>query len=197
MKKKTKFGLAITLAGAIIGCLGLGSANNSAEAQVTYQPPYISYAAKFVCGPMSNDTTTTGSTLDVVKGMYTTAINIHNPYLKDVIFYKKAVIADAERRHNNGIISNIVQEPLGPDGARYVDCTDIRSLFPAGTNIPKHIEGFLVIIVPIDATGRVTELDVIGKYTARHRNSAGGVSDVNTDVESIDIEKVWPTHVNQ
>ena len=148
---------------------------------------YTVYSAKFSCGKGVED----DISMDVVKGQYATAINIHNPNGQTVAFTKKAVIALAERNTNVGSISPTVDESLIADQAMYVDCKDIRSLFPATVKLPSHIEGFLVISVKYPTTGTVPELDVWAKYTARHRTSAvSGADPTNTDVESINVVEV-------
>jgi hypothetical protein len=140
----------------------------------------LSYAAKFVCGPLGTDQ-------DVVKGVYATTINIHNPQFMAIPFMKKAVVALAERSTTPGQISQKWPEQLAPDAAMGVDCRDIRELFVPPIPTTKHFEGFLVIEVPPTPQGAHLELDVVGKYTARHRTGAGGLADVTTDVESIDV----------
>jgi hypothetical protein len=185
IKKRSVSGLALTIS--ILGITGLWMVTGVQTVKAQLQPPYLSYAAKFVCGGI-------GSDVDVVKGLYATAVNIHNPQPRGVKFLKKAVIANAERSPR-GPISQVVTESLEPDQAMFVDCRDIRSLF-GGVLLPAHIEGFVVIMVPPDATGFMAELDVVAKYTARHRND-GSPPTVATDVESIDIEEVQPKRIGQ
>ncbi|MBI5192043.1 MAG: hypothetical protein HZA08_01220 [Nitrospirae bacterium] len=200
MNKKGKLALSLTLAGTLIGLLGVVTPSSAVDpsAAVVINPPYLSYATKFVCGSTPNPSTATIEGTDVVKGMYKTAVNIHNPQAKRVDFFKKAVVAFPERSTTKGPISNIKQEFLDSDQAMEVDCQDIRSLFPSGVTLNTHIEGFVVIMVTPDAaSGMVRELDVWGKYTARHRNNASGIPDVTTDVESIDIIQVQPIRVAQ
>jgi hypothetical protein len=144
------------------------------------QQQIVSYAAKFVCGVTSPD-------VDVVKGFYRTAINIHNPHFFPVRFRKKAVEARPERETARGRISPYHREVLGPDEAMYVDCDDIDLLFgiPPSPN-RAHWEGFVVLeVIPETGLPRPS-LDVVGKYTARP--IAGGVS-------SEDIERVTPKEI--
>jgi hypothetical protein len=163
------------------------------QAQTTLQPPFMSYAAKFVCGVQKTDA-------DVVKGDYATAINIHNPQaIATVAFVKKAVVAFAERSTAQGPISPQRGESLKPDAAMFVDCTDIRRLF-SGTALPTHIEGFVVIEVPPQAAGgnSFLQLDVVGKYTVRHENSAvAGADPTAADANGIDIEPVTGKLITQ
>jgi hypothetical protein len=180
------------LLAAVLGALVV---TTSVQAQVPPPPPpFASYAAKFVCGRQDVDT-------DVVKGRYATTINVHNPQATiPVQFFKKAVIALPERSPNFGPISRGVQESLPPDFAMGIDCTDIISLFPAGS-LPTHIEGFVVIEVPPQGVGAapvIPLLDVVAKYTARHRTTAVAGSDpVATDVETLEILPITPQQITQ
>jgi hypothetical protein len=148
----------------------VGLAGTGAQAQT----PLLSYAAKFVCGTRTIDSS-------VVTGLYETTVNIHNPQFRVVIAQKKAVIA-LPQSLPPGKISNLVQESFGADGALGVNCRDIRFLFvpPA----PGFIEGFLVVYVPA-----ATPLDVVDVITARHRAGA------DPDVESINVYEVHPIAV--
>lgn len=150
--------------------------------------PFLSYAAKFVCVPMREDA-------DVVRGMYATSVNIHNPNRVPVRFFKKAVIALPERSTARGPISQIHTEGLKPDEAMQVDCEDIRILFGDPAGGPAHIEGFVVIMVPQqpNTPGGLPPLDVWGKYTARNVDPAG--ANDQAGVESIDIVEVHPKRI--
>ena len=167
----------------LAGVMSLWIAAN-AEAQVA---PVISYAAKFVCGATRSDT-------DVVRGLYGTAINIHNPLLQSpVTFTKKAVIALPERSKRRGPISDRVIETLKADEAMSVDCIDIRRLF-GDVTIPAHFEGFLVIETPLSDLAE-HPLDVVAKYTARHRTGTNTADPNIYDVETMDIETITPKRV--
>ena len=157
--------------------------------------PFASYAAKFVCGPLGTDT-------DVVKGRYATTVNIHNPQVTvDVQFCKKAVIALPESSATLGDISPKVLEILPPDRAMGVTCDDIRSLFPPTTNLPFHIEGFVVIQVPSQGAvgaASIPLLDVAAKYSARHRNSTtAGTDPTLSDVETLEVLPIFPQQITQ
>lgn len=93
------------------------------------QTALLSYAAKFVCGTRTIEQA-------VVRGVYETSVNIHNPHLFQVAFRKKAVIA-LPQRSPPGKISPFRNELLLADEALGVDCVDIRNLFvpPAGRAI--------------------------------------------------------------
>jgi hypothetical protein len=164
-----------------IGSIG-GEALCGAPAVRAQQPPIpippammLSYAAKFVCGPTTTD-------IEVVRGVYATAINIHNPNPFPVRFRKKAVVANVESGPR-GPISKKLDETLQPDEAMFVDCSEVRTLLgPAITKNLVHFEGFVVLEVPeiqvnAGAVPFSPELDVIGKYTARPENH--GVSSID------------------
>lgn len=156
---------------------------------------WISYAVKFTCGKRDKD-------ILVVRGLYETSINIHNPHYmpsNGVIFYKKAVQARAQRSPL-GRISKKVSEQLPPDRALCVDCRDIRNLFaldPAAVEANlDYFEGFLVIEIPPqletpEGVPVAPELDVVGVYTAR--NLFGELA--AGDSSNVDIESYYPKHI--
>jgi hypothetical protein len=121
------------------------------------------YAAKFVCGKPSAD--------EVAPGVYFTAINVHNPTERDVVFRKKVAIAG--RREQLGPVSEYFDARLGRDQALEIDCQDIREHAPSREGFLK---GFVVIESDID-------LDVVGVYTA-----AGD----DGQVRALDVERVRP-----
>ncbi len=192
MHTRTPFARFLLLAVA----LGALLVTTGVQAQVACpltQTPFASYAAKFVCGPLSTDA-------DVVRGRYATTVNVHNPQATiDVQFCKKAVIALPERSPNFGPISQIVLDMLRPDIAMGIDCTDIISLFPTGS-LPAHIEGFVVIEVPPQGVGTaavIPLLDVVAKYTARHRKSSSNPDDTLSDVETLAIVPITPQQITR
>jgi len=140
------------------------------------QTALLSYSAKYVCGTRTLEQA-------VVRGVYETSINIHNPHFVQVSFQKKAVIA-LPQRLPFGRISPFKNERFLADQARGVDCVDIRNLFvPPATGF---IEGFLVIYVDPRLP-----LDVVGVYTARER--IGSSADFpQYDAKSIAVERVTP-----
>jgi hypothetical protein len=85
---------------------------------------------------------------------------------------------------------------LNAEEAMGVDCTDIRRLLTvAGTPaLPTHIEGFLVIktLVNPNAPAAASDpLDVVTKYTARHRTSTvTGTDPTTSDVETLAVERI-------
>lgn len=190
MNTRTPFARFFPLAAAL-GAL-LVTTRVQAQQVLPPPPPFLSYAAKFVCGPQSVDT-------DVVKGRYATTVNVHNPQATlPVQFFKKAVIALPERS-NFGPISQGVTETLPPDIAIGIDCRDIISLF-AGVSLPLHIEGFVVLEVPPITTPAGTffpVLDVVAKYTARHRTGTSTTDPTIYDVETLAIVPITPQQITR
>jgi hypothetical protein len=133
--------------------------------------PFIEYAAKFTCGPVSPDAAG-GGDADVVIGVYATSINIHNPQATPVKFRKKIAVSNPEGREFGKVII-VNDEMLDPDQAERVDCPLIfKVLQPA----ERHIEGFVVLEIP--AGDRQPLLDVVGKYSARPSNGEVSTLDV-------------------
>ncbi len=161
---------------AAIGLFVSGMVWAGSAQEASAQTALLAYSAKFVCG-------TRGAEVGVVRGVYETSVNIHNPHFTQAAFKKKAVIA-LPQRSPPGRISAFKNELLLADQARGVDCVDIRNLFapPAG----GFIEGFLVIYVDPKLP-----LDVVGVYTARER--LGSNPDfAQYDAKSIAVERVTP-----
>lgn len=161
--------------------------------------PWLSYAAKFVCGSENAVPDVT-----IVSGRYRTVVNIHNPhYLMDptglpvpLTFFKKVAVALPQGEQ---VLrpSCKQQELLLADHALAVNCGNIRKLLAlSGVTIPNYIEGFVVIEVPPQPSedNVPPELDVVAVYTARHRT--GMSPDVKDyDVQSIDVEEVTPRSI--
>ena len=106
---------------------------------------YYQYTVKYVCGDGDNEI--------LVKGIYRTAINIHNPYdFKQSICWK---VVSPTPDGNPTPPRPWVQATLPPDGGMEINCRRIRD--PAG-GIPT---GFVVIRSP-------NELDVVAVYTVGH-----------------------------
>ena len=161
---------------AVIGLFASGMIWAGSAPEASAQTALLAYSAKFVCGTRTTE-------LGVVRGVYETSVNIHNPHFRQAPFKKKAVIA-LPQRSPPGRISAFKNEVLLPDEALGVDCIDIRNLFvpPAA----GFIEGFLVIyIVP------GLPLDVVGVNTARNRIGTNPDTFIY-DATSISVERVTP-----
>ena len=146
--------------------LAPGGARSAPQEETTLITPVMfQYAVKYVCGKSEAPV--------VAPGAYYTAINVHNPWTKDVEFRKKFAIALPGEKQ--GPISKWFPTGLGPDGAYEIDCPDIL----------KHLDtkGFTKGFVVIESR---FELDVVAVYTA-----AGGTG----RVETMDVETVKPRRI--
>jgi hypothetical protein len=132
------------------------------------------YAAKMVCGLQKDP-----DVMQLVRGFYGTAINIHNPGEKSVIFTKKLALTFPPREEKPGKIIRIAKHELGPDEALEVDCDDVRREAFGGQFPESFIKGFIVV----ESTG---ELDVTAVYTAAGLDPDSKV----TSVTSIDVDRV-------
>ncbi|MBI3660094.1 hypothetical protein HY230_06445 [Candidatus Acetothermia bacterium] len=144
----------------VVICVG------SAQAQNTIVKVNFQYAVKFVCGQSAEDH------LQAVKGIYTTAVNVHNPGVFNAVFAEK--IAIARPQEIAGPISKFRLSQLPSDAAFELTCEEFSS-----DTQTKFVTGFLVIESPV-------ELDITAVYTARP--SDGEVSTI--DVETIASRKV-------
>ena len=140
-------------------------------------PPLIQYAAKFACGRVPANTATAGGDVDVVVGVYASSINIHNSQAKEKIkFRKKIVVANREGEPIGKIVAR--DDVLDPDTAEFVDCPLIYRLLDLQPAAARHIEGFVVLQVPVTEGKPVLTLDVVGKYSARPFNGEVSSFDV-------------------
>ena len=137
-----------------------------AQAQLTNVRVNFQYAVKFVCGQSAEDH------LQAVKGIYTTAVNVHNPSVVMVAFAEKIAIASPQEIA--GPISPFRLTHLQPDAAFELTCEE----FSADPQT-KFVTGFLVIASPL-------ELDLTAVYTARPSDG---------EVSTIDVETIAPRKV--
>ncbi len=122
------------------------------------------YAVKVICGQSHGDILSQGS--------YLTAINVHNPSRKTVVFNQK--FATAPPHEKPGPVSGFWQSKLGPDQALEIDCSDIlERAHASNTNLLK---GFAVIQCE-------TPLDIVAVYTA---------ADSSQQVRALETERVPP-----
>lgn len=164
----------------LLGAIAAGEAN--AQVQV--------YAAKFTCGQVPPDPGGSGDA-DVVVGVYTTSINIHNPQRFWQVFTKKVVVAVREE----GSFQPIKPTDTGtetvllePDAAHQVDCPVIYRVLKRKPEPGSHIEGFVVLYQESPISNRPLSLDVVGKYSARPSNG---------EVSSLDVVVYTPTQIIQ
>jgi hypothetical protein len=127
------------------------------------------YAAKLICGFQDNPERS-------AVGFYTTTINIHNPWDREVSFEKKFALTfprkDPEKEQSPGNVVTIPErrDVLGADEALAVDCVDIRG----HVALPGFLEGFVVI-------QSQARLDVTAVYTVTGRDRRQ---------PSIDVEQI-------
>lgn len=132
------------------------------------------YTAKIVCGRQLES-----NNFRLARGIYSTAINIHNPNEANVYFLKKLAFTFPPGYQKEGHIDTISVDVLRPDGALCTDCIDLQKrLYPGGFPAP-YIEGFLVLksTAPLDVTGVYTASKPRGIFSPQR-------------VTSIDIEQI-------
>src|SRR5262249_19007730 len=99
----------------------------------------------------------------------------HNSQAKAAVkFRKKIVVANREGANPGKIVAK--DDLLEPDAAEYVDCVTIYRLLDIKPT--THIEGFVVLQVPVTTGQPVLTLDVVGKYSARPLNGQVSSFDV-------------------
>jgi hypothetical protein len=133
-----------TLAGALLASLSV-----AAPTPALAQPAMVyEYAVKVVCGRTDRDTR-----LPVAQGIYSTAVNIHNPG-RLILTRRKVAVAG---RGAPGPISGFDSAVLDRDQAMYVDC-EMMQRQAGGV---AGLDGFLVIqssnlidVVAVYTTGK-------------------------------------------
>jgi hypothetical protein len=122
------------------------------------------YASKVVCGINKEPGI-------IARGMYMTVINIHSPNKDAIPFrYKLALAGEV----SDGKISPFHEGKIGPDGAQFFSCADLRKLLDLSAS--TVIDGFFVIECKLS-------LDVIAVYTTNDVNGVG--------VPAIEVERVF------
>ncbi len=146
-------------------------------------PFRFQYAVKYICG-----TSPAGRFQVVASGTYFTAINIHNPFVGNVSFRKKVVIATPGEE---SIIKPFTDRQLLGDGALDFSCRDIANelgvtFFGSFNTTPRRrfLQGFVVI-------ESRTELDVVAVYTTGTSGFLGG------RVTTMNLERVPVRHLDQ
>jgi uncharacterized delta-60 repeat protein len=138
------------------------------------RPINFEYAAKVVCGRQEDP-----DNLALVRGVYGTTVNVHNPHRETARFSKKLALSIPPLDQRPGRILEIAEDALDYDEALATHCTDLqRRLFPDG--FPGgFIEGFVVI-------QSTHSLDVAAVYTAGSLSRDGGF----VSHSSIHVERV-------
>jgi hypothetical protein len=119
---------------------------------------WFQYAAKVVCGKSAGDV--------VARGVYYSAINVHNPSRTTARFRWK--VAVARPGATAGPVSGFFEARLGPNEALEIDCPDIMKRARAR----GFLKGFVVIESGL-------ELDVVAVYTAG--SERGQVATLHTE----------------
>jgi hypothetical protein len=157
--------------GVALGLL-LAGRGGTGEALIT---PGFRYAAKFVCGASTGDLAVD----PVAKGVYATAINVHNHSRNMIDIKKKAVLAP--REDDPSVASGkYFTFTMPPDSATEMDCKDIFKLLGfTMPPFPDFAKGFVIVESGV-------ELDVVGVYTAQRVETSGtpGVG------HSVDVDTV-------
>lgn len=135
-----------------------------AKLELTQRLPVYQYAIKIVCGKADGKI--------LAKGIYHTAINIHNPSYKMVTFRKKFAVALPGKP---GDVTRFFDARLGSDQALEIDCPEIMKY----TKCKNFVKGFVIIESDFP-------LDIVAVYTAA---SSYGKSE---EVQSIHSERVKP-----
>jgi hypothetical protein len=132
------------------------------------------YAAKLICGLQRDP-----KRMQLVRGFYGTAVNIHNPGDKPVTFRKKLALTFPPDEEKPGKIIPIARHTLEPDEALEVDCEDVlREVFDGRFPTP-YIKGFVVV----QSSDR---LDLTAVYTTAGLDKEDNV----TSVTSIDVDRI-------
>lgn len=134
------------------------------------RPPYVySFAAKVICGVQRDSTNFT-----LARGLYTTAINIHNPGDSTVRFVKRIAFTHPPGWQIPGKSVPLSVDTLRPGLALESDCEDLRKRLGLDL-LRSYVKGFIVL----EASGA---LDVTAVYSA--------ASLANLQVTSLDVESV-------
>ena len=137
------------------------------------------YPAKLVCGKQSDP-----NVLRLMRGLYGTTVNIHNPNDEETYLFKKLALAFPPVEQKPGKIIPIAVDHLAYDESLKTDCDELlRNHFPNG--FPEgYVEGHIVVQSALS-------LDVQSVFTAApldREGYSGGVSSI--DVEYVPERKV-------
>ena len=148
--------------------------NDRAEADIRVLCLRYEYPAKIVCGRQDDP-----DSLRLLRGLYATTVNIHNPNDERVFFFKKLALSYPPAEQKPGRVYPIGIDALDYDESLKTDCDDLKRRLFEGKLPGGVIEGFLVVQGP-------RPLDVEGVYTAAPLARTGeGIG-----VSSIHLERV-------
>jgi hypothetical protein len=160
--------------------------NNSSTARIRVMCVNYEYPAKLICGKQGDP-----DVLRLMRGLYGTTVNIHNPNDQETYLFKKLALAFPPKDQKPGRIIPIAVDSLNYDESLKTDCDELRrNHFPNG--FPEgYIEGHIVVQSALS-------LDVQSVFTAApldHDGDAGGVATIDVEyvpermVESDEGEK--------
>ncbi|WP_447969782.1 S8 family serine peptidase [Nitrospira sp. M1] len=153
---------------------------NAKEKRATPRVMGFHYAAKVVCGIQRDR-----EDMRLARGIYGTAINIHNPGEKPVTFDKTLALTFPPKEQRPGKVLRIATDTLGPGEALAVDCPDIQQrLFPNGFPT-SYIKGFVVIesSASVNVTGVYSAMNLQGENPSidveqiRERRTRSGMTE--------------------
>lgn len=144
-------------------CVGQEACRDQVRESLECHPPQplaFQHAVAFICGKPSEGV--------AAPGLFSTAINVHNPSEAAVSFRKKFAVGLPEQR--SGPITQFFPGRLAPDAAMEIDCPEMMKR----TERRDFVKGFAVIESD-------TALDVVAIYSAAGRDGM---------VSTMDIERV-------
>lgn len=148
--------------------------NNNSTVRLQVLCVNFEYPAKLICGRQPDP-----DVLRLMRGLYGTTVNIHNPNDQDTHFFKKLALAFPPAEQKPGRIIPLAIDRLAYDESLKTDCDEIlRKHFPNG--FPDgYVEGHLIVQSALS-------LDVQSVFTAAPLDREGK----STGVASIDVEYV-------
>lgn len=151
-----------------------GRTNNQVAERTEVLCIKYEYSAKLICGKQNNP-----DDLRLARGLYATAVNIHNPNDEPVHFFKKLALTYPPKEQKPGRIIPIAVDTLQYDEALAVDCLDIQKEAFNNEFPESYVKGFIVIQSP-------RSLDVTAVYTTASLDKRGKA----TEHSSIDVEQI-------
>ena len=137
--------------------------------QLTYE-----YASKFVCGLQRDP-----QNRRLARGLYTTAVNIHNPNPESISFFAKLALTFPPKAPNPGKIIPLGDFKLTSDQALAIDCEVIESAVRESGLSTPYAKGFVIVQCR-------ESLDVSAVYTSAALDENGRP----TQQSSIDVEQI-------
>jgi hypothetical protein len=168
-----------TLSAVLAGSMVLSAQSAMAQGFDSPEQARFSYAVKFVCSKQNEDIDGTG----LLRGAYATAINVHNPELKEpVAYFKKFVQGFIDQ--GQGRPSDFEPGPrvIEPNHAFEVECNEILRSLPDHSPTNPTATGFVVFLTQ-------SELDITAVYTAG--------PGAHSEVASIEVEPIAPRQLGE